>query len=855
MTTLFGSILATALVAQLPGGVIQGKVVDDQGKPVPEAQVVYFVPRPLSGTREAEEVATKTDAVGQFRLAPPRLKRAVFFRLWSYRPGSAIALTLSNTQPLDLVLRRPEPRTVKVEGPDGRPVPGARLSPLILNVARRSSDIPDTLSLSLAVTTGPDGQATINYLAGGDQLVAVRLTAAAIGTQDLQLLENPRRDNQGAAITIRLKPTRRLAGRLRNRAGQPVAGQEVEVWSKGGTYVRTYPVGFQDGPLRTTDDGSFRTPENLLVGSSYQVVIRAPGFEPILSKWITIGEQPPLLLPLLQKPLRTIRGRVVERQGKPLSNVEVFQSGDGPERTATKTDSDGRFELRGFREGPVFVFARKEGFRYFGRLIKPSEESIAVDLIRVGERPAPELRTLPPLIPDAESRALTRRLMEPCWQAAVARKDPEAAYRALIYLAPADPLGVLRKLESEDSVTPLRVPFIKSAVARALARNDPARAEKVAESIDSLSARGAALAAIAEALPAEARDRKLALLARAAVHARAAKEPLAVFAVALRLLDLGEKETVKGLVAEYVGIGKAIPQHRITFSYRLICVDPPAALSIARELSASDRVTANLILRNLALNLAVDNPVEAERVLRMVPQEEGQIWLAPAIAWKMAMSDPVRARRLVDESQRYYDSPQTYLFLACGLKGRDPLAADEAFWKGIHGIDGLLEEGADSLDLHINGGAAALLPLVEEIDPSLAPEVFWRAVAARPAIGNPRSLDDPSLSHLVQLLSWYDRDVAAAVFEADRAMMEQADNRELATRLAWFLSWLLFDPRAAVASIEQLRATTDLDTRAILGLRQDVGLTLGRSYEDQWRSVWVKYGYGRMKAPLDRDIW
>ncbi len=854
MAMLFGSILATALVAQIQGGTIQGKVVDDQGKPVSDAQVVFYAPRPWGSSGEPAEVATKTDAGGQFRLASPRLKRAVF-RLWSYRPGSAIALTLSSTQPQDLVLRKTQPRTVKVEGPDSRPVPGARLSPQVLQVAGRSGEVPEALAMSLAVTTGADGKATLSYLAGGDQLVAVRLTAASIGTQNLQLVENPGRDNQGATITIRLGSTRRLAGRVRNRAGQPVAGQEVQVWSKGGTWLRVSPVGFQDGPVRTTDDGSFHTPENLLVGSSYQVVVRAPGFEPIMSKWITIGEQPQLLLPLLQRPLRKIRGRVVDRQGKPLSDVEIFQSGDGPARTATKTDSDGRFALGGFREGPVFLFARREGFRYFGRLIRPSEDEIAVELIRVGERPAPELRTLPEPIPQEESRALTRRLMEPCWQAALAQKDPDAAYLALVCLAPADPLGVLRKLESEDSVTPLRVPFIKGAVARALARSDPARAEKVAESIDSPRDRCAALAAVADALPTEARDRKLALLARAAVHAKAAKEPLAVFAVASRLLDLGEKETVKALVAEYVGIGKVIPQQRIPVGYRLICVDPPTALSIARELSTSDRVTANLILQNLALGLAADNPVEAERVLRMVPQEEGRIWLPPAVAWKMAMSDPARARRLVDECQRYYDSPQTYLYLACGLKGRDPSAADEAFWKGIKGIDRLLEEGAEFLAMQIRGGTGALLPLVEQIDPSLVPEVLWRAVAARPVIGNPRSLNDPSLSELVQFLSWYDRDVAAAVFEADRAMMEQSDDRELATRGHWFLSWLLLDPRATVARVEQLRATTDLDTKAILGLREDVGLRLGRSYEDQWRSVWYLRGYGQMKAPLDRDIW
>ena len=239
--------------------------------------------------------------------------------------------------------------------------------------------MPDTLAAPLAVTTGPDGRASLNYLAAGDRLVAVRVTAESIGTQDFQLVEQPRcRNGQGATITIRLKPTSRLTGRVRNRAGQPVANQAVEVWSQGGLRrSQPNPVEFKNGPLRTAADGSFQTPDNLLVGSSYRVVVRAPGMEPILSDWITIGDKPRVLLPMIQRPLRTISGRVVDRQGKPVAGVEVFQSGDGPERTSTRTDADGRFTLGGFRQGPVFLFARGEGFRFFGRMIKPGEGEIS----------------------------------------------------------------------------------------------------------------------------------------------------------------------------------------------------------------------------------------------------------------------------------------------------------------------------------------------------------------------------------------------------------------------------------------------------------------------------------------------
>ena len=88
--------------------------------------------------------------------------------------------------------------------------------------------------------------------------------------------------------------------------------------------------------------------------------------EPILSHWITIDDQPRVLLPMLQRSLRSISGPAVDRQGRPVASVEVFQAGDGPERTATKTDADGRFSLGGFRQGPVFLFARVRDFGFSG---------------------------------------------------------------------------------------------------------------------------------------------------------------------------------------------------------------------------------------------------------------------------------------------------------------------------------------------------------------------------------------------------------------------------------------------------------------------------------------------------------
>jgi hypothetical protein len=65
---------------------------------------------------------------------------------------------------------------------------------------------------------------------------------------------------------------------------------------------------------------------------------------------------------------RTIADRVLDREGRPVASVKVFQTG-GPKRTETKTDDQGRFQLPGVPESPAFVFAEKEGYRFQGRPI------------------------------------------------------------------------------------------------------------------------------------------------------------------------------------------------------------------------------------------------------------------------------------------------------------------------------------------------------------------------------------------------------------------------------------------------------------------------------------------------------
>ena len=167
------------------------------------------------------------------------------------------------------------------------------------------AEVPESLADALATSTGPDGTTKIDYLAARDQLVAVRISSDSVGSQDYLLVERPGRGSEPAVITIKLKRTGTISGRIVDENSRPVPGQAVEVWSKGGgNWLLPNLVGFQEGTLRHRPDGSFQTPSKLQQGSAYRVAIRAPGTDPIFSDWITIQDRSTTLPLLVQRGIR-----------------------------------------------------------------------------------------------------------------------------------------------------------------------------------------------------------------------------------------------------------------------------------------------------------------------------------------------------------------------------------------------------------------------------------------------------------------------------------------------------------------------------------------------------------------------
>jgi Carboxypeptidase regulatory-like domain len=827
---------------------VAGTVVDEGGKAIAGAQVVLYAPPIGNFNGDAAEARGESGGDGRFDFKAPPLGRIGRIstngvHVWAFKPGLTVAaVEYQIDKSHAIVLRKPEPRSLRIDGPDGKSVAGARVEArrIFFSGANDSVDIPGSLAAPLAITTGPDGTATFAFLRGRDRLFGARVAADAIGEQDVPVSEETREGSAPSSFVIKLKKTSRLSGRIVDPSGRGVAGQVVEIWSRTGQAIPN-PVGFKNGPVRTGADGTFQTPTNLLIGSTYRVAVREPGKEPIISDFFPIGEEPVTIAPRELRSLRAVSGRVVDRQGKAVANVEVFQSGDGPKRTSVRTDASGRFALGGFQNGTVFLFARGEGFRFHGQMLKPGDREVTVELTRFGERPARNLTKLADPIPIEESRGMARRIMESWWKAAVAKGDESGKLFVVQFLMPVDAVGALQKIGLIKFPTEKSRARLQSMAARALARNDFEEGETVAESIADPGIRAGTLAHLADLVPGAEKQRKLGILERALIQAKATIAPsdfvYQVGEVAGRLYELGETAKAQELFAEALARAKQatdVSFKRRSFAALLARVDSPGAIEVAKLL-ADDGLYGSLIVSSVAFGLPWDKPAEADRFLALYPPDKEPTWLRPVIAWKIATLDPARAQKLVVTQRGDRNYIRHQFCVALGVKGRDEPIMQAAIQAGLRELDRALDEEPEMLLLYGGPGLA----IVEAIDPGLVPEVMWRLVAGRPASGNPRVVVAYSPAPVVESIAWYDRELAGALLEPTLARMDKVSDAELMGWSLEFGAWTLVDPRATVARLERVPMTSTNPNDNRLWIYVVEMLSLDR--DERWRRSFIDW--------------
>jgi len=235
--------LALLLLALAPGpdpAVLSGTVSEADGRPAAGAEVVLAeVAFPPAGRVSRSVFRTETsppevlgrvkaDDRGEFRL-PLTFRADDNFGLhrskivWAHRPGSAAAFRpISPAWPADgepwrLALGKAVPVAIRVVGPDGRPVPGARVGPARLRRVAILAVLGDTV----AAVADAGGRAVLEAVEPGD-LDLVRIATEDLGTQVVRASRAEAGDR-----VARLDPVGRVEGRV--KVDDPRAARGVPV--------------------------------------------------------------------------------------------------------------------------------------------------------------------------------------------------------------------------------------------------------------------------------------------------------------------------------------------------------------------------------------------------------------------------------------------------------------------------------------------------------------------------------------------------------------------------------------------------------------------------------------------------
>ncbi len=267
--------------------------------------------------------------------------------------------------------------------------------------------------------------------------------------------------------------------------------------------------------------------------------------------------------------------------------------------------------------------------------------------------------------------------------------------------------------------------------------------------------------------------------------------------------------------------------------------DPAAAVALAKEVATKIPNRAGRVYMLLAREIAAENPAEAERIWGLIPSKLDREHALLGVVPKIAEVDPERAWRITDSARQEFDHPQRYLFLAHGLRSRDPAVRARAFYAAMDGFDRQISD-VNVKSIGVLRVFQVALPFVEQVEPALVPEYFWRILALRPARGDVNDWEVSVASELAVLLAWYDRDVARALFQPMLAILEQGNELPLRQRIAGYLAWSMFDPTAAVAQLENMPLDLSLENpRANLRFR--VAELLAMPHAARWKEVYIEY--------------
>lgn len=655
----------------------------------------------------------------------------------------------------------------------------------------------------LTVKTDGEGRFVLKPVPAGTQL---KLKATARDRAVRQYTQLRAGERESVRLTVVPAGVATLSGRVVDQSEEAVAGARLEL--RGGS--RRFPgdlgSGFYDAPrwkATTGENGRFRFKRPVARLGGYRLEIEADGM--LTHKRSIKPEERPsgALGEIVLQRVKTVRGRVVDRDGTPLESVTVFSLGArGDGRNSTTTGADGRFVLEALHPRALFLFARRENRRFTGRAVPEAGEPVTLRMSRRDEPPPePALRTT--RFSHAKRRDLLVRLLRPVLQRYRKSSSDHFPQEILQLLLPYDREFVRERLNE------LQGNRARARLLAAMGHLDDALA--AAESVESPYRRVSACARVADAAQTAARKRTI--LARAAVHAKTVQDPahrvVVLGKVAEKLIDLGDREAAARLLetarptageltpAEWSGFALG------RFAETLALVDTPAAVKLVESLKDKDK--RNRHFGNMAHELAGIRPKRSAKILKRVEEGFHRDRYAQRVCYRMVRVDPERARRIAtaigDTEHRAY----AYGVMASSMAERDPAEAQRLLRKAFDTLEpmaGSPHRREDALPI-----AVSLVRIAETVDPNNVCEYFWRALAFDPR-GDPapvtsehrrveRAREAAMLAMLPALYGAH-ADLAAELMAPVFQTLEEKDFDSNRRAEAVYAAMMLVDPERAL---------------------------------------------------------
>jgi len=679
---------------------------------------------------------------------------------------------------------------IQVEGvvvdESGKPVPGVPI--------RTSEDVMGFRPGGKPIMADAEGKFVLHGL-GAEDVLALRARNERAVT-DGGIIVTVAEQHGPVRLVLAEKAACRLKGRVVDDRGKPVAGAPVGInWNYRGVGRNAnmgYGMGLEGGG-KTDAEGRFQTGV-LWPGDNYQVTVRAEGYGPAESIRVTgkAGQVHDLGVVLVPRIGGKVQGAVVEEAGKPLSGVKVF-SLDAPQSVSAVTDKTGRFLLSGLFGGPVFVFARKEGYRFTMVRAETGTAEARIVLLKAG--------AVAPVLPEpAQSKArrdaeqkLLRHLLDKVLGLSEAATG---GYRHFVFesLARTDLAKAQKWLDNEKAAGDRLGANDVRRYSRTLRKiqAEQAAASDADEAISLLSDLDAeeacrTLRKLGERFQATEPARGLRLAEEAVVKARALPLPNRVWHLAAAgdlVARLGQQVAGRKLLKEAEGLAEKLGTQgvqevargeaaRLLAPYdlsrallllqpikgqnsrnrwlsemasQLARTDPKAALALVGELKEENSFIRDSTRLRIARQAAVHDPDEGARIALAIPDVRYRAEALVHVATAVAQQDRKLAWSLIDQALAIYlDQPEPFRSWS-NFGGRAVLAAWTAGQAHALGYPDLASAVARALACQLSAQEAhspahaletkvRMAKVLALVDPSAARQLLERVVPQQAVLG------------------------------------------------------------------------------------------------------------------------